>query len=200
MKKSETNEYRMALVVTFVITFVLLTSPVMAQRRSAPSRKPAPRQIAQPPPTFDSLIAADSYRIYGEVRGVGSLIRSSAIKDLLDPVMKLTFGGPSKEFKTTLKWLNAHADVLASSRMMAAGWPTRPKLPTILIAIEFSSAEEAQKFEPDLRGLMPTLIPTPTPAPTPAASTPNPCLRPGVRTAGRMPAPHRSTPRPRAAN
>lgn len=175
MKKSETNEHRIAFVVTLVIAFVLLTSSAMAQqRRSAPSRKPAPRQAAQPTPTFDSLLAADSYRIYGEVRGVGSLIRSSAVKDLLDPLMKLTFGGPTKEFKTTLKWLNAHADVLAGSRMMVAGWPIRPKLPTILIAIEFSSAEEAQKFEPELRGFMPTLVPTPTPVPTPQASTGQP--------------------------
>ena len=172
MKKSETNEHLMALVVAFVIAFVLLASPVIAQqRRSAPTRKPAPRQAARPAPTFDSLLAADSYRIYGEVRGVGSLIRSSAVKDLLDPVMKLTPAGPTKEFKTTLKWLNAHADVLAGSRMMVAGWPTRPKLPTILVAIEFSSAEEAQKFEPDLRGFMPTLVPTPTPVPTPDASS-----------------------------
>jgi hypothetical protein len=172
MKKSKTNEHRMALLVALVITFVLLTSPVMAQqRRSAPSRKPAPRQVVQPTPTFDSLLAAGSYRIYGEVRGIGSLIRSSAVKDLLDPVMKLTFGGPTKEFKSTVKWLNAHADVLASSRMMVAGWPTRPKLPTILIAIEFSSAEEAQKFEPELRGFMPTLVPTPTPVLSPQTTT-----------------------------
>src|SRR6185503_16249636 len=99
-------------------------------------------------------------------RGVGALIRSPAIKDLLDPMMKL--GGPPKEFKTALKWLNAHAEALAGSRMLIAGWPARPKLPTVLIAIEFASAEEAQKFEPDLRRFIPTLLPTPTP--TPAAS------------------------------
>jgi hypothetical protein len=171
MKKFDTNEHRIAFVVTFVIAFVLLTSSVIAQqRRGAPAKRPAPRQAAQPTPTFDSLLAADSYRIYGEVRGVGGLIRSPAIKDLLDPVFKLTFGGPPKEFKATLKWLNAHSDLLAGSRMMVAGWPTRPKLPTVLIAIEFSSAEEAQKFEPDLRGFMPTLVPTPTPVPAPQAS------------------------------
>jgi hypothetical protein len=170
MKKFDKNEHRIAFVAAFVIAFVLLTSSVIAQqRRGAPAKRTAPRQAAQPAPTFDSLLAADSYRIYGEVRGVGGLIRSPAIKDLLDPVFKLTFGGPPKEFKATLKWLNAHSDVLAGSRMMVAAWPARPKLPTILIAIEFSSAEEAQKFEPELRGFIPTLIP-PTPTPTPDVS------------------------------
>ena len=79
--------------------------------------------------------------------------------------MKL--GSPPKEFKTILKWLNAQADALAGSRMLAASWPSKPKLPSVLIAIEFDSAEEAQKFDPKLRGFIPTLLPTPTPTPSP---------------------------------
>src|SRR6266545_1742763 len=56
--------------------------------------------------------------------------------------------------------------------MLMAGWPSRPDLPKILIAIEFSSSEEAKKFYPELRGFLPTLLPapTPTPTPTPAAA------------------------------
>jgi hypothetical protein len=105
------------------------------------------------------------------------LIRSSAVNDLLDPVMKL--GGPPKEFKTIVKWLNAHADILAGSRMLVAGWPTRPKLPSVLVAIEFSSAEEAKKFYPELRDFLPTLLPTPTPTPAPTpAPTPLPASKP----------------------
>ena len=179
MKKFRRNKDWLTGLVTLIGTLALLASPVAGQqKRTAPPKKPATRQAAQPAPTFDGLIAADTYRIYSEVRGVGGLIRSPAVKDLLDPVMKL--GGPPKEFKTALKWLNAHAEVLAGSRMLIAAWPSRPKLPTVLIAIEFSSAEEAQKFEPELRGFIPTLLPTPTPNPTtsPAASTdqfkPNP--------------------------
>ena len=167
MKKFKRYELRRALLVTLISAVALLASPAIAQqKRTAPPKKPATRQAAQPTPTFDNLIAADSYRIYGEARGVGALIHSPAVKDLLDPMMKL--GGPPKEFRTALKWLNAHADAIASSRMLVAGWPARPKLPTVLIAIEFSSVEEAQKFEPELRGFIPTLLPTPTP--TPAAS------------------------------
>ncbi|MDQ2921922.1 MAG: DUF3352 domain-containing protein, partial [Acidobacteriota bacterium] len=167
MQKFKRNEHRMALLVALISAVALFASSVIAQqKRTAPPKKPAVRQAARPAPTFDNLLAADSYRIYGEIRGVGSLIRSSAVKDLLDPMMKL--GGPPKEFKTALKWLNAHAEVLAGSRMLVAGWAARLKLPNILIAIEFSSAEEAQKFEPELRAFLPTLLPTPTP--TPAAS------------------------------
>jgi hypothetical protein len=170
MLKFKRNEHQLTFAIALLGMVAFLASSVIAQqRRGTPAKRSATRQAAQPAPTFDSLLAADSYRIYGEVRGVGGLIRSPAIKDLLDPIFKLTFGGPPKEFKATLKWLNAHSDVLAGSRMMVAAWPVRPKLPTVLIAIEFSSAEEAQKFEPELRGFIPTLIP-PTPAPTPGAS------------------------------
>lgn len=105
------------------------------------------------------------------------MIRSSAVNDLLDPVMKL--GGPPKEFKTMVKWLNAHAEVLAGSRMLVAGWPSRPKLPEVIVAIEFSSAEEAKKFYPELRDFLPTLLPTPTPTPTPTPDlAPQPQAKP----------------------
>jgi hypothetical protein len=156
--------------ISLIVGIVFLSSPVTAQRRPAPPRKPAapapaPRPAPERTATFDTILAADSYRIYSEVRGVGQLIRSPALTDLLDPVMKL--GGPPKEFKTILKWLNAQADTLAGSRMFAASWPVQPKLPTVLIAIEFDSAEEAQKFDPKLRRFVPTLLPTLTPTPVP---------------------------------
>ncbi len=77
--------------------------------------------------------------------------------------MKLA--APPKEFKTVVKWLNAHTDALAGSRMLVASWPSRLNIPNMVMAIEFSSAEEAQKFERELRGFIPTLVPKPAPAP-----------------------------------
>ena len=149
-----------------LITAVLLASPLIAQqKRGAITKKPAPAPSPEPTPTFDTLLSADTYRIYSEIRGVGQLIQSSAVNDLLDPVVKL--GGPPKEFKTVVKWLRAHADVLSGSRMLVAGWPARPNVPNFVMAIEFSSTEEAQKFYPELRGFLPSIIPTPTPTPTP---------------------------------
>jgi hypothetical protein len=158
MKKFRTAN---RLVASFV-TILLLASPLLAQQRhSVPKRTAAP----EPAPTFDSLLAADSYKVYCEVRGVGGLIHSPAVNDLLDPVMKL--GGPPKEFKLLVKWLGTHADALGGSRMLVAGWPSRPNLPTVIIAIEFSSPEEAKKFYPELRDFLPKFLPTPTPTPTP---------------------------------
>jgi hypothetical protein len=154
-----------------ILAIIFLSSPLLAQqRRSAAPRKPAATAAPEPVPTFDTLLSADTYKVYCEIRGVGGLVRSSAVNDLLDPLLKL--GGPPDEFKTVVKWLNAHADVLAGSRMLVAGWPSRPNLPKILIAIEFSSSEEAKKFYPELRGFLPTLLPAPTPiaTPTPGAA------------------------------
>jgi hypothetical protein len=166
--------------ITLLLVFLFLSSPLLAQqRRNAAPKKPVAAEVPEPPPTFDTLLSADSYKVYGEARGVGGLIRSSAVNDLLDPVMKL--GGPPKEFKTLVKWLNAHAEVLAGSRMLVAGWPSRPKIPNVLVAIEFSSPEEAKKFYPELRGFLPKLLPTPTPTPTAApapALTPAPAAKP----------------------
>jgi hypothetical protein len=162
-----------------LLVFHVVASPILAQqRRNPPPKKPAAAEVNEPPPTFDTLLAADSYRVYVEVRAVGGLIRSAAVNDLLDPVMKL--GGPPKEFKTLVKWLNAHAEPLAGSRMMVAAWPSSPQLPTVLAAIEFSSPEEAKKFYPELGGFLPTLLPTPTPSPTSASTQTPPPGPPGV--------------------
>jgi len=146
--------------ISCVVALVMLATPLLAQQRRNAPRKAVP----EPAPTFDSLLAADSYKVYCEIRGVGGLVRSPAVNDLLDPIMKL--GGPPKEFKTVVKWLNSHADVLAGSRMMVAGWSSRPNLPNVVIAIEFSSPEEAKKFYPELRDFLPRILPTPTPTPS----------------------------------
>ncbi|MEP6717536.1 MAG: DUF3352 domain-containing protein [bacterium] len=159
----------------FLVVLLLSASPLAAQKkRGAAPRKPLPAQTPTPPapapPTFDTLLADDSYKVYSEVRGVGQLIRSPAVNDLLDPLLKV--GGPAKEIKTVLKWLDAHADVLAGSRMLLASWPTKTDLPAVLMAIEFSSPEEAQKFEPELRRFMPIIAPTPAPTPTSSSGQP----------------------------
>ncbi len=158
--------------VAFILIASLQCSTVLAQRR-VPQPQPKPATPAPPAqgapdlgPSFDSLLAADTFKIYGEVRAVGGLIHSTAVTDLLEPLIK--FGKPPKEIELLVKWLNAHAEILSGSRMMIAGWPSRPKLPTVIVAVEFASPEEAKKFYPELRDFMPVLFPTPEP--TPAAS------------------------------
>jgi hypothetical protein len=152
-----------------ILTLVLVVSPLIAQRRRPAAPKPSPpAKPAQPALTFENLLAADSYKIYAEVRGVGQLLRSGGVNDILDPVMKLA--SPPKEFKTLVRWLNTRADALMTSRLMFAAWPSRSQLPQMLFVIEFPSAEEAQKFEPQLKEFLPKFLPASVPASSPTPS------------------------------
>ncbi|HEX3282316.1 MAG TPA: hypothetical protein VHR36_13860, partial [Pyrinomonadaceae bacterium] len=174
MKSSTTFVFARIILVLALSTTTLLAQ----QKRGITPRKPAPAppaaQAAEPDPTFDTLLADDSYKIYVEVRGVGQLVHSPAFNDLLEPLTKIT--GPSKQFSTLLNWLDAHADILSGSHLLVAGWPTQKGLPDIVMAIEFASPEEAQKFEPQLRRLMTTLVPVDPqkPEPTPASGAGQP--------------------------
>ncbi|HEY8412223.1 MAG TPA: hypothetical protein VIK76_12500, partial [Pyrinomonadaceae bacterium] len=162
---------------TFVFLLVIsaaIATPVAGQqKRRPPDKTPAksPAAPAPAPPTFETLLAADSYKVYGEVRNVGQLIRSGAVNDVLEPVLK--FGGPPKDFLEFLNWLKAHADQLTSSRLLVAAWPTFKDVPDVVVAIEFSSPEEAAKFEKPLDTVMPTLLPPTTPR-----SSPDPNIKP----------------------
>jgi hypothetical protein len=130
-----------------------------------PTRKPAANSSTQAnTPTFDTLLASDRYKIYVEVRGVGQLIKSSSVSELLDPVIKLA--APPKEFKTLVKWLNTHADDVMTSRLLVAAWPSAKNVPDAIVAIEFDSAEEAVKFAPQLNSFLPKVLPTPAPEPS----------------------------------
>lgn len=160
------NEIPQRLLRALLVLAVLVT-PLTAQTRKpvAAPLKTATKPVAkEPAPTFDTLLSAGSYGVYSEVRGVGQLIRSQGVSSLLDPIMKLS--GPPKEFQTLVKWLRGNAETLMTSRMMCASWAHRPKLPQFLCAIEFSSVEEAQKFDPRLRSFLPKLLPSPSPEKT----------------------------------
>src|SRR5260370_9825477 len=146
-----------------LLIFLVAAISVLAQQKRTPAVK-GPQKVpaaVEPAPTFDTLLASDSYKIYGEIRGVGQVIGSSSVNELLEPIMKLA--GPPKEFKTLVKWLNTHADAVMTSRMLIAGWPRGSNLPDILVAIEFGSPEEAAKFEPQLNEFLPKVFPTPKP-------------------------------------
>lgn len=149
-------------IIPLLIVFLLATPLNAQRRRPSPPKPQPPAQPTQPAPTFDTLLATDSFKIYGEVRGVGQWLRSGAVNDILDPIM--SFSSPPKEIKTLVKWLISQSEALATSRLMIAGLPSRPKLPNVLVAIEFASAEEAQKFEPQLRSFLSRLLPTATTA------------------------------------
>ena len=156
------NPIKYSTAIVLLLLTTLVTTPLAQQKRQTPA-KPQPRTTVAPapPPTFDTLVPGESYILYGEVRGVGQLVRSSAFNDFLEPILKLA--GPPKELRTIVKWLNANADELMTSRMLIATWPIAKDVPDAIIAIEFASAEEAAKFAGPLNQFLPTVMPTPVP-------------------------------------
>ena len=155
--------------ILFLLLAILPITTAAQQKHQTPPR-PQPKAAPSPAATFDTLLPADSYKIYGEVRGVGQLIRSNSIGDLLEPVLKLA--GPPKEFKSIVKWLNQHADEVMTSRLLVAAWPTstNKNVPVTIIAVEFASIEEATKFVTPLNEFLPKVWPTPEPDPSPQTS------------------------------
>ena len=101
--------------------------------------------------------------MYGEVKNIGTLVSTGSISELIDPIMRLA--DPPKEFKSLVKFINANSEMLADSRMIFAAVPARAGLPNAFVAIELASAEDAAKFEPKLKGILPTILPTPEPTP-----------------------------------
>ncbi|HZM98715.1 MAG TPA: hypothetical protein VFB70_04950 [Pyrinomonadaceae bacterium] len=157
--------------VTALLLLITLTATTVAQQKRQTPAKPQPRPTA-PAPTFETLVPAESYTLYVEIRSVGQLIQSNAVNEILEPVLKLA--GPPKEFKSLVKWLNTHAEDLMSSRLLVATWPTGGKnVPETLVAIEFASVEDAAKFATKLNQMLPTVLP-PVPAPTPEGQALNP--------------------------
>jgi hypothetical protein len=158
-----------SIALSLVIVIAIAASAAAQTKRQTPAKTP-PSPVATPapaptppPPTFDTLIAADTYRVYGEVRSVGQLIRSNSVNEILEPILKLA--GPPKEFRTLIKWLNANADDVMSSRLLFAGWNSKPDVPETLVAIEFASPEEATKFAQKLDPFLAKMLPAPTPSP-----------------------------------
>ena len=156
---------------TSLLLLTIVTGPAVAQQKRQTPAKPQPKPVAAPTPapTFDNLLPADSYVVYGEVRDAGQLVRASAVNDLLEPVLKLA--GPPKEFKSVVKWLNTHADQIMGTRLFFAVWPIDKKLPDGIVVIEFASPEEAAKFATPLNEFLPTVLPTPQPATSPKSAT-----------------------------
>jgi hypothetical protein len=163
------------LATSLLLLLIIHTAPILAQQKRQTPARPQPKAAAPAPtpaPTFDNLLPADSYVVYAEVRDAGQLIHSSTLNDVLDPILKLA--GPPKEFKSVVKWINAHADQMMSSRLFVAAWPTIKNIPDILVVIEFASPEEATKFATPLNEFLPTILPNEQPAQAAKNAPPKP--------------------------
>src|SRR3982750_3423318 len=102
---------------------LLVTTATAQQKRPTSARpQPKPTVAPTPAPTFETLVPANSYKVYGEIRSLDQLIQSNTVKELLDALLKA--GGPSKELRQLLKCLNAPADEATDARLLFAAWPT----------------------------------------------------------------------------
>src|SRR5258706_4268523 len=172
--------------ISLLLATVLLVAPVCAQRPGAPAQTPAPREAAPrlPEPTFDNLLAADSYNLYGEVRNIGQLMGTGGVGEIVDPIIKLA--DPPQQFNSIIKFLKANAEALATARLLFATWPARADVPAAFVAIEFATNEEAAKFAPKLERFLPGGLPpvqvTPeaSPAEEARAGKANKMVKPGT--------------------
>jgi hypothetical protein len=151
--------------VSLFVAMTLFATPLCAQQPAATPVKPAPA-AASPTldPTFETLLSADSYKLYGEVRNVGQLMSNGGLGEIVDPIIKLA--EPPKEFNSIIKFLKTNAEALANSRLLFATWPARTGVPDAFVAIEFPTAEDAAKFAPRLETFLPGILP-PVPVATP---------------------------------
>jgi len=145
-----------------LLALAVFAAPLRAQQPAAP----APNE-SQNEPTFDTLLATDSYKLYGEVRNVGQLLTTGGAGEIVEPILKLA--SPGAEFNSIVEFLKKNAEALASSRLMFASWPTRTDLPNAFVAIEFATPAEAAKFAPKLETFLPQVLP---PVPVEPAATP----------------------------
>ncbi len=143
-----------------LLTLLIITSPIVAQQPASKTAAPPPRQGPKlGDPTFETLLAVDAYKLYGEVRNVGQLLSTGGAGEIVEPVIKLADPGP--EFKSIVSFLKKNSEALASSRLMFATWPARTDVPMMFVAIEFPTSEDAAKFAPKLETFLPTVMPTP---------------------------------------
>src|SRR6185503_3726710 len=111
---STMRNLKVAAVILPLVLFLIAPLELIAQQRR-PQPKPARKTVPAPnnAPNLDTLLGADTYNVYVEVRGVGQLVRSNSVNELLEPVMKLA--DPPKELKSLVKWLNTRADDVMTS-------------------------------------------------------------------------------------
>jgi hypothetical protein len=169
--------------IAVLLALLLIASPVVAQQPAGTSAATTKQTARLPDPTFETLLATDAYKLYGEVRNVGQLLSTGGAGEIIEPVIKLA--DPGQEFKSVVNFLKKNSEALANSRLMFATWPARTDVPTMFMAIEFTTNEDATKFAPSLEKFLPTVLPPvpvnaePITKPGPGqASTPSPETKP----------------------
>ncbi|HEY9404786.1 MAG TPA: hypothetical protein VIQ24_19170, partial [Pyrinomonadaceae bacterium] len=181
---------------SLVVAVSLLLAPFVHAQRPAPKpTRPAaagtttqtPAAEKSPSVAFDSLLSADAYGVYAEMRAVGRHANSQEFTQLLAP-FGLEGGGAPTEWLALYEFIKSHADALMTARLMFAAMPARAGVPETLLAVEMPSVEEARKFVPELKQFIAANVEPPTKtAPTVTTSlrveTSNGARRRGARRA-----------------
>jgi len=181
---------------SLVFAVSLLLAPVLHAQRPAPKpARPAAETTPQTPAaerspsvTFDSLLSADAYGVYAEMRAVGRHANSQELTQLLAPLGLEGSGAPA-ELPALYEFIKSHAEALMTARLMYAAMPARAGVPDMLLAVEMPSVEEARKFVPELKQFVAANVAPPNVAPTATRTTritatldpPNPTRRRGRR-------------------
>src|SRR5688572_5688452 len=169
LMKSSCFRRRASTIVSLALVIVIFAAPLRAQQQPASPPPAQPEAATKPAPTFDTLLSTDTYKMYVEVRNVGTLLTTGGAGDIVDPILKLADPGP--QLKSLVKFLRDNAEPLAGSRLMVASWPVRSDIPSTMAVLEFTSADEAAKFAPKLETFLTTVLPpVPVDEPTPESS------------------------------
>jgi hypothetical protein len=166
---------------SLVVAVSLLLAPVIlhAQRPVPKPARPAdagttppqtPAAERSPSVTFDTLLSADAYGVYAEMRAVGRHANSQEITQLLAP-FGLEGGGAPAELLALYEFIKSHADALMTARLMFATMPARAGVPETLLAVEMPSAEEARKFVPELKQFVAANVNAPPAKTAPTVTT-----------------------------
>src|SRR6185369_12719734 len=90
--------------ISILLVLLMIAAPAVAQQPAGKSAAPPPIQGPKPgDPTFETLLAIDAYKLYGEVRNVGQLLSTGGAGEIVEPVIKLADPGP--EFKAVVTFL-----------------------------------------------------------------------------------------------
>jgi hypothetical protein len=122
-----------------------------------PSGADAARERAEDGYTFDTLLPSDTFALYGEVRMVGQQMQPGGLLELLRPFWSMK--DAPEQLKQVADFVEAHAETLATSRLFFAGMSFDPTQPQGLVALELPSEEAAQKFTPQLRDFLTSVVP-----------------------------------------
>lgn len=136
---------------------LLLLTPALVITRQASAASTGRDDDLPESLTIDSLLGADIYMLYGELRNVGAQAQAGGLMSLVEPLIPL-LGGMPKELTGVTTFILKHSNTLARARMILAAMPVKPELPQVILALEMASPDAAEQFEPEFREFLSSIM------------------------------------------